>query len=55
MSESLEEFYTHLLAITDPWEVIAIKRDSISREVVVKVALKVGSQLLCPILRLENS
>ena len=49
MSESLEEFYTNLLAITDPWEVTAIKRDSISREVVAKVALKVDSPLLCPI------
>jgi transposase len=49
MSESLEEFYTNLLAITDPWEVTAIKRDSISREVVAKVSLKVDSPLLCPI------
>ena len=27
MSESLEEFYTNLLGITDPWEVTAIKRE----------------------------
>ena len=49
MSESLEEFYTNLLDITDPWEVTAIKRDSKSREVTAIVALKAGMQLLCPI------
>jgi hypothetical protein len=32
MSESLEEFYTNLLGITDPWVVASIMRDSKSRE-----------------------
>lgn len=49
MSESLEEFYTHLLGITDPWGVTSIKRDSKSREVIAVVALKVDMPLLCPI------
>ncbi len=49
MSESLEEFYTNLLGITDPWEVASIKRDSSSREVTAIVSLKVGIPLLCPI------
>lgn len=49
MSESLEEFYTNLLGITDPWEVASIKRDSISREVTAIVALKAGITLVCPI------
>ena len=49
MSESLEEFYTNLLGITDPWEVIAIKRDSKTREVTAIVALKANLPLLCPI------
>ena len=49
MSESLEEFYTNLLGITDPWEVTTIKRDSKSREVTAIVALKANQPLLCPI------
>lgn len=49
MSESLEEFYTHLLDIRDPWEVAAIKRDSKSKEVTAIVALKPGIPLVCPI------
>lgn len=49
MSESLEEFYTNLLGITDPWEVALIKRDSSSREVTAIVALKADIPLLCPI------
>jgi len=49
MSESLEEFYTNLLDITNPWEVTAIKRDSENRGVTAIVALKAGIPLLCPI------
>jgi len=49
MSESLEEFYSNLLGITDPWEVASIKRDSSSREVTAIVSLKAGIPLLCPI------
>lgn len=49
MSESLEEFYTNLLGITDPWEVTAIKRDSKSREVTAIVALKANLPFICPI------
>lgn len=49
MSESLEEFYTHLLDIRDSWEVAAIKRDSKSKEVTAIVALKPGIPLVCPI------
>ena len=54
MSESLEEFYTNLLGITDPWEVASIKRDSSSREVTAIVALKAGIPLLCPICGLPS-
>jgi len=43
MSESLEEFYTNLLGITDPWEVASIKRDSKSKEVTAIVVLKPGA------------
>ena len=49
MSESLEEFYTNLLDITDPWEVASIKRDSKSKEVTAIVALKADIPLVCPI------
>jgi len=49
MSESLEEFYTNLLGITDPWEVSSIKRDSKNREVIAIVTLKADMPLLCPI------
>lgn len=49
MSETLEEFYTNLLGITDPWVVALIKRDSKSKEVVAKVALKADLPLLCPV------
>ena len=49
MSESLEEFYTNLLNIKDPWEVTAIKRDSKSKEVIAIVALKHDIPLVCPI------
>lgn len=49
MSESLEEFYTNLLGITDPWEVTSIKRDSKSKEVTAIVALKQDLPLLCPL------
>jgi transposase len=49
MSKSLEEFYTNLLGITDPWEVSSIKRDSKNREVIAMVTLKADMPLLCPI------
>lgn len=49
MSESLEEFYTNLLGITDPWEVASIKRDSKSKEVTAIVALKQDLPFLCPL------
>lgn len=49
MSESLEEFYTNLLDIRDPWEVSSIKRDSKSREVTAIVTLKADRPLVCPI------
>lgn len=49
MSESLEEFYTHLLGITVPWEVTSIKRDSKSKEVIAIVSLKEDEPLLCPL------
>jgi len=54
MSESLEEFYTNLLGITDPWEVASIKRDSKSKEVTAIVALKLGAQPVCPICGLAS-
>jgi len=54
MSESLEEFYTNLLGITDPWEVASIKRDSNSKEVTAVVALKLSAQLVCPICGLPS-
>ena len=43
MSESLEEFYTNLLEITEPWEVSAIKRDSKTKEVTAIVSLRAGT------------
>jgi len=49
MSESLEEFYTNLLGITEPWEVTSIKRDSKSKEVTAIVALKRDLPFLCPL------
>lgn len=49
MSESLEEFYTNLLEITEPWEVSAIKRDSKTKEVTAIVDLRAGTELTCPI------
>ena len=54
MSESLEEFYTNLLGITDPWEVASIKRDSKSKEVTAIVALKLGALPVCPICGLPS-
>lgn len=49
MSESLEEFYSQLLGINSPWEVVSIKRDSTIREVTAIVNFKEDSPLLCPI------
>lgn len=49
MSESLEEFYSNLLGINDPWEVASIKRDSKSKEVTATVVLKPDIQPFCPI------
>ncbi len=49
MSESLEEFYTNLLEITEPWVVSAIKRDSKTKEVTAIVSLRAGTALTCPI------
>ena len=49
MSESLEEFYTNLLEITEPWEVSAIKRDSKTKEVTAIVSLRSGTELSYPV------
>lgn len=49
MSESLEEFYTNLLEITEPWEVSAIRRDSKTKEVTAIVSLRAGTELTCPV------
>lgn len=49
MSESLEEFYTNLLEITEPWKVSSIKRDSKTREVTAIVDLRAGTELKGPI------
>lgn len=49
MSESLEEFYSKLLGINDPWEITAIKRDSKVREVTATVEFKETFPLQCPV------
>jgi transposase len=49
MSETLEEFYNHLLGIESPWEVASIKRDSASREVTAIVQFKSTEPLQCPV------
>lgn len=49
MSETLEEFYDHLLGIESPWEVKSIIRDSKNREVTAIVHYKDNEPLLCPI------
>lgn len=49
MSESLEEFYTNLLEITDPWEVMSIRRDSKTKEVTAIVGLKSETELICSV------
>jgi len=49
MSESLEDFYTNLLEITEPWEVSSIKRDSKVKEVTAIVSLRPGTILTCPV------
>jgi len=46
MSESLEEFYTNLLDIRDPWKVASIKRASKSKKVTVIVAMKAENPLV---------
>lgn len=48
MSETLEEFYNHLLGIESPWEVTSIKRNSKSREVTAIVRFKENEPLICP-------
>jgi transposase len=48
MSETLEEFYNHILDIESPWGVIAINRDSKTREVTAIVEYKDNEPLLCP-------
>jgi transposase len=48
MSETLEEFYSHILGIESPWEVESIRRDSKAREVTAYVHYKESEPLLCP-------
>jgi len=48
MSETLEEFYSHILDIESPWSVSAINRDSKTREVTAIVDFKDTEPLLCP-------
>ena len=49
MSETLEEFYYHILGIVDPWEVKGIQRDARIREVTVFVQYKENEPLVCPV------
>jgi transposase len=49
MSETLEEFYNHILDIKSPWEVVKIQRDSKTREVTAIVEYKDNEPLLCPV------
>jgi transposase len=51
--ETLEEFYAKLLGIEDPWTVEKVIRDSISREVLVKVTQVDPSVGHCPICNKE--
>ncbi len=46
-SESLEEFYSHILGIEWPWEVQEIIRDGTTREVRVIVAYAEGEDAFC--------
>ena len=48
MSETLEEFYGHILDIECPWFVVAINRDSKTREVTAIVDYKTNEPLVCP-------
>lgn len=48
MSESLEDFYSHLLGIDPPWVVSSIDRDSKTREVMAIVRYKEDEALVCP-------
>jgi len=48
MSETLEEFYGHILDIESPWAVVDIQRNSKTREVTAIVAYKTDTVLLCP-------
>jgi transposase len=48
MSETLEEFYGHILDIESPWSVVSIQRDGKSREVTAIVEYKQDALLLCP-------
>jgi len=48
MSETLEEFYSHILDIESPWEVVAIQRDGKTREVTAIVEYKASEPLVCP-------
>ena len=49
MKESLEKFYTRLLGVQEPWEVISIIRDSNKEQVTVTVDFKDGYPYLCPV------
>lgn len=49
MSESLEEFYSNLLEISEPWEVSSIRRNSKTKEVTAIVDLHDNTKLECPI------
>jgi transposase len=51
--ETLEEFYAKLLGIEDPWTVEKVIRDSMSREVLVKVTQVDPSVGHCPICNKE--
>ncbi len=46
--ESLEEFYSELLGLEDPWTVDTVIRDSKNREVLVRVARIDPSLGSCP-------
>ena len=48
MSETLEQFYGHLLDIESPWEVISIKRDTETKIVTAIVHFKDKEPLPCP-------
>lgn len=49
MNETLEDFYYHILGISDSWEVTGIQRNSNIREVTVFVKYKKEKPIKCPI------